>query len=170
MIHDENPFIPEPGDRDPVRRFRGRVASGVTIVTTGGDNDAVGLTVSSLMVIEGTPAMVMMVVGPTSDLWSALDDSGRFVVHICHDRHRGLANVFAGLAPAPGGMFRGLEILESEWGPVLDDLPDRLYCTTVGRDEVGLSGVVTGEVQRVEISELDDPLVHFRGGYPRLGD
>ena len=35
VIHDDNPFgIPE-ADRDPVRRFRGRMPAPVTVVTAG---------------------------------------------------------------------------------------------------------------------------------------
>ena len=33
MIHDENPFIDSPDQRDPIRRFRGRLTAPVTIVT-----------------------------------------------------------------------------------------------------------------------------------------
>jgi hypothetical protein len=30
--------------------------------------------------------------------------------------------------------------------------------------------VARGQVQRVEVTDLNDPLVHFRGGYRRLGE
>ena len=62
MIHSEHPFRPEPGDLDPARRFRGRIAAGVTIVTAGTGSKPTGLTVSSLLVIEGDPAYVELVV------------------------------------------------------------------------------------------------------------
>ncbi|MGD2061285.1 MAG: flavin reductase, partial [Acidimicrobiia bacterium] len=83
MIHDENPFAEPPDRRDPARRFRGRLSSPVTIVTAGGGRDRTGLTISSLLVVEGEPAMVELVVGPTSDLWDAVAESGHFVIHIC---------------------------------------------------------------------------------------
>lgn len=168
MIHAGNPFLPDPEDRDQVRRFRGRIAKGVTIVTAGDERERSGLTVSSIILVEGDPAVVRMVVGPSSDLWSVVSDSGRFVTHICGFDHHGLADVFAGLAPAPGGVFAGMSIEESEWGPVLSDIPDRLYCVMTGLEEVGYSGVLSGEVEKAEVSAIDDPLVHFRGGYHRL--
>ncbi len=168
MIHAGNPFLPDPDDRDPIRRFRGRIAAGVTIVTAGNESERSGLTVSSIIVIDGEPAVTRMVVGPNSDLWSVVSDSGRFIVHICAFEHHGLADVFAGIAPAPGGVFVGMGVTDTEWGPVLDAIPDRIYCVMTGLDEVGYSGVLSGRVEKVEISAIDDPLVHFRGGYHRF--
>ena len=55
-IHEgEHPFIRPEADRDPVRRFRGRLVAPVTIVTAGDDVGRAGLTVSSLMLAEGEP-------------------------------------------------------------------------------------------------------------------
>ncbi|HVR80273.1 MAG TPA: flavin reductase [Acidimicrobiia bacterium] len=168
MIHSENPFQPEPGDRDQARRFRGRLPAGVTIVTAGAGAATTGLTVSSLFVVEGEPALVYLVVGPTTDLWTSTADSGRFIVHLCRYEDHRLAEVFAGLSPSPGGLFTTVESTPSEWGPVLSDLGDRLYCSFLTREETGWSGVVVGQVDRVEVSDLTDPLIHFRSGYHRL--
>jgi flavin reductase (DIM6/NTAB) family NADH-FMN oxidoreductase RutF len=168
MIHSEHPFRPEPGDRDLARQFRGRLAAGVTIVTAGSGRDRTGLTVSSLLVIQGEPARAHIVVGPTTDLWSLAADTGRFVIHVCRYDDRSLADVFAGIWPSPGGLFTGVDTTDSEWGPVLDHLPDRAYCSFVSRDEVGWSGLIVGEIDEVEVSGLVDPLVHFRSGYRRL--
>ena len=55
-IHEgEHPFHPPEGERDPVRRMRGRLAAPVTIITAGDDVGRSGLTVSSLMLAEGDP-------------------------------------------------------------------------------------------------------------------
>ena len=107
-------------------------------------------------------------VGPTTDLWHIAAENGHFVIHICRYEDRQTADVFAGLSPSPGGVFAGMAVTESQWGPVLTDLPDRAYCSFVSRDEVGWSGVVVGTIDQVEVSDLDDPMVHFRSGYRRL--
>ncbi|MFO7548336.1 MAG: flavin reductase family protein [Acidimicrobiia bacterium] len=168
MIHPEHPFLPAEGDRDLVRRFRGRLASPVTIVTAGTGAGRAGLTVSSLFVVEGEPALIYAQVGLLTDLWEAVGATGRFVVHVCANRQQPPADVFAGLRPSPGGMFAGVEHRDTEWGPALAGLPDRAFCRLRQADEVGYSGVVVGEVERIEVSDLTDPLVHFRGGYRRL--
>jgi len=169
MIHSEHPFQPDPADREQARRFRGRLAAGVTIVTAGSVSDRTGLTVSSLLVVQGEPAEVHLVVGPTTDLWDVAADSGRFVIHICRYQDHQMADVFAGLSPSPGGTFAGMAVTDSQWGPVLTDLPDRAYCRFESRVEVGWSGLVVGQIEQVEVSNLEDPMVHFRSRYRRLG-
>lgn len=148
--------------------MRGRLVAPVTIVTSGEGTERAGLTVSSLFVVEGDPALVHMVVGPTSDLWEAIAESARFVVHVCRAQDRHLADVFAGLRPSPGGVFASVDTTASEWGPVLSELANRLFCSLDSQTEVGYSGVVVGRIDRVEATELADPLLHFRGGYRRL--
>ena len=168
MIHDENPFADDPGSRDPVRRFRGRLSAPVTIFTSGAGEDRVGLTVSSLIVLEGEPGWIEAVVGPTSDLWDVAEETGRFVVHICRDRHRALAEVFAGVRPNPGGPFSGTSVTPSDWGPLFDDIADRAFCTLTNRREMGYTGLITGRIDHVEVGELSDPLAYFRGSYRSL--
>ena len=129
---------------------------------------ATGLTVSSLLVVQGEPAEAHLVVGPTTDLWSIAAETGRFVIHICRYEDRRLADVFAGLAPSPGGLFATVAATQSEWGPVLTDMPDRAYCSFHSRDEVGWSGLLVGRIERVEVSGIEDPMVHYRSGYRRL--
>jgi 3-hydroxy-9,10-secoandrosta-1,3,5(10)-triene-9,17-dione monooxygenase reductase component len=167
-IHDENPFQTPINERDPVRRLRGRLAAPVTIVTAGGPEHRAGLTVSSLMVAEGDPARLYFLVGSTTDLYYAIEETGRFVVHICEQRHRDVSDVFAGLRPSPGGAFAGLDVEDGPWGPVIGSLPNRAYCTFDGGDEETYSVVADGIIDRLDLDELDDPLVYFRGRYRDL--
>lgn len=167
-VTSDNPFLPPPEDRDQTRRFRGRLAAPVTLVTAGEGPQRAGLTVSSLFVNEGDPGEIHMVIGPLTDLWEALTDTSRCVIHVADGRHTALAGVFAGLRPSPGGIFAGSETTTSEWGPVLVDLPTRAYGTVVSMEERGWSGVVMATVDHVDIADLDDPLIHFRGAYRHL--
>ena len=170
MTSSQNPFVPPIEEREPLRRFRGRLAAPVTIVTAGSESRRAGLTVSSLFVIEGEPGRIHLVVGPVTDLWDAIEETGRCVVHISNERHRGVADVFAGLRPSPGGPFTSVETTSSDWGPVITDMADRAYCSKIATSEVGWSGVVEAEVDRVELSEGGRPLVHHRGSYFGLGE
>jgi flavin reductase (DIM6/NTAB) family NADH-FMN oxidoreductase RutF len=168
MIHAEHPFADLPEDRDPVRRFRGRLANPVTIITSGEGDRRTGLTVSSLFVAEGELGRLHAVVGPNSDLWDVAAETERFVVHVCRVEDTGLAEVFAGLRPSPGGLFTITNTTQSKWGPLLDELPDRMFCSLESRAESGNSGVLVGVVDNVELSDIEDPLVHFRGTYRTL--
>ena len=168
MIHADHPFADLPEDRDPVRRFRGRLANPVAIITSGDEDRRVGLTVSSLFVAEGEPGRVHAVVGPNSDLWDVAAETERFVVHVCGVEASSLAEVFAGLRPSPGGLFATTNTSPSKWGPLLDELPDRLFCSLESRVNSGHSGVLVGVVDTVELSDIKDPLVYFRGTYRSL--
>jgi 3-hydroxy-9,10-secoandrosta-1,3,5(10)-triene-9,17-dione monooxygenase reductase component len=167
-IHTEHPFVPDPDERDRTRRFRGRLTAPVTIVTAGTDQKRTGLTVSSLVVIEGEPPQIVMVVSPTSDLWDLIAETGHAIVHVCRENDSGRSNVFAGLRPSPGGVFAGSPTEMTEWGPVLTDIPDRAYCTVSEREEMGYSGLVTAHIDEIEVSDINNPLVYFRGKYRAL--
>ena len=166
-IHHSHPFRDEA--RDPIRQLRGRLLAPVTIVTAGAGEARTGLTVSSLVTAEGEPGRVYFLLGPATDLFDELHRTGRFVVHILQERHRSLSDVFAGVRPNPGGLFAGVAVSASDWGPVLDDVPNRAYCTYRGGVEESYSFLVSATVDSVEIGELTDPLVYFRGGYRALG-
>ncbi|HWB88407.1 MAG TPA: flavin reductase family protein [Acidimicrobiia bacterium] len=165
MIHGEHPFAPDASQLDPVRRFRGRLTAPVAVVTSGSQDSMTGLTVSSLLVIEGDPGRVQLVVGPTSDLWDSIEATSRFVIHVCREPDRHVAEVFSGSRPSPGGVFAGLEITPSEWGPVIASLTTRAFCTLETADEMGWSGLVTARIDRVETEAFDDPLSYFRGRF-----
>ncbi len=105
-IHSEHPFLPPDDDRDPARQLRGRVGATVSLWTAGAGRDRAGLTVSSYLVAAGDPSRVVAVLHPESDLLERLEETGAAVVALLDWRHREIADVFAGVMPAPGGPFR----------------------------------------------------------------
>lgn len=168
-IHEgEHPFIPPEDERDPVRRLRGRLAAPVTIVTAGDAGDRAGLTVSSLMLAEGDPGSVHFLLGPTADVYDAMTRTDRFVVHVLAGESRTLSEVFAGRRPSPGGPFVGVTTTDSEWGPVIEEIEDRAYCSGVSVAEHGYSLLVSASIDKVAIADLTNPLLYFRGGYRGL--
>ncbi|MDQ3766519.1 MAG: flavin reductase family protein [Actinomycetota bacterium] len=165
-IGGSDPFADSPESRSPVRRFRGRLASGVTLWTAGSLEEPAGLTVSSVMVAE--PSTIFGLMNDLTGLWDAIHSSGAFVVHILERKDRILADTFAGLRPSPGGTFAGLDVEESDWGPVLVDKPTRAFCRYSKASPAGYGQLVWGEIERIETAELDEPLVNFRGRYRPL--
>lgn len=167
-IHSSHPFADPPSARDAVRAFRGRLASGVTLWTADGERRPAGLTVSSLLVANGTPPRLLALLDPLSDLADALAASGRAAVTVLARDQQRLADVFAGEAPAPGGAFQQAEFTPSEWGPVPAGASTWLGVRRESAAELGWSQLVTCVVEHVEIGEDAAPLVHCRGRYPRL--
>jgi len=169
-IHEEHPFLLAPEQRDPVRRLRGRLASGVTVLTASDGDRRAGLTVASILIAEGEPARALALVSDTSDFWYVLEESGRFVVHVLDASHREMADRFAGAVPAPGGPFVGLDISESDWGPVIGGMDTVAFASVDDIHEVGWQQLVVADVDRIGVADLDDPLVWFRGAYRALDE
>jgi 3-hydroxy-9,10-secoandrosta-1,3,5(10)-triene-9,17-dione monooxygenase reductase component len=165
-IHATDPFATPEEDRSPVRRFRGRLAAPVTLWTASGP---AGLTVSSTVVVDGAPGRVLGLVDDESELWAAAEAAGRFAVVPLEPRHRQLADRFAGLMPAPGGLFAQDEWTPTEYGPVLADLTTWVGCRLDGARPYGWGLLVEATVERVELGPPGDPLVHHRGRYRELG-
>jgi flavin reductase (DIM6/NTAB) family NADH-FMN oxidoreductase RutF len=169
-IHAEHPFRdPEP---DPVRRFRGRVGGTVSLWTAGAGPDRSGLTVSSFLVAAGDEPRVLGLLDPDADLSERLIASGRGVVQLLTWEHRDLAEMFAGVAPAPGGVFRQAEFVDTEWGPRLSSASTWAGVRVESTEDVGWSTLVTTVVEHLEVGDDPadvEPLRHHRGRYQREG-
>jgi len=164
-IHTEHPFLdPEP---DPVRRFRARLGGAVTLWTAADERGRAGLTVTSVMLAAGEPARLLALLDPDSDLAETLQRSGRAVVSLLTWEHRGLADAFAGVAPAPGGPFRMAGFEDTGWGPRLVADGSWAGVALESTATVGWSSLVTCVVERVEIGADESALVHRRGRYAR---
>ena len=168
-IHSTDPFAtPEP-ERSPVRRLRGRLPAAVTLWTAFQDGRPAGLTVSSTVVIDGDPGRLLGVLDDESELYGAITAGHRFAVIPLGKADSQLADRFAGLLPAPGGPFADGEWEPTEFGPVR---PGQTWAGC-GLDEVrelGWGVLVEATIARVELAlEPEEPLLHHRGRYVRLG-
>jgi flavin reductase (DIM6/NTAB) family NADH-FMN oxidoreductase RutF len=168
-IENVNPFIAPVGARDVARRLRGRLPAPVSVWTAGGPTERAGLTISSMLVVEGEPARILGLVNPLSDLWDRIEESRAFLVHVLAQGHRVLADVFAGIRPAPGGQFRDLPCEETSWGPAITSVGTRAGCALVEAREMGYGLLVEGRIEEVVVDESAEPLVWARGRYRRLG-
>jgi len=165
-IHSEHPFATPPERKVPLRRLRGRVPSPVFVVCTNEGSQPVGLTVSSVLFSEGESNSAVLLIDPESALGEQLHEGARLAMSqlVPGDQH--LAEVFAGLAPAPGGAFTVGTWQQTEYGPRLAQRP---YCagTVVSRRALGWSEEVVVKLELVEV--VDGPiLAHFRGRYISL--
>lgn len=168
FIHDEHPFTTPPDLRDPARQLRGRLTSGITVFTAGGPGSWTGLTVSSVMIAEGEPSRLIALVGEATDLWPAIEESRSWVVHILGSGDRELSDRFAGIRPSPGGLFNGLDVEDTPWGPLLRGIGTRAFCCLERSVETGFHRLATGVIDQIDLDDLHDPLVYYRGKYRTL--
>lgn len=166
-IHSDHPFL-DP-ERVLGRQFRGRLGNRVSLWTTGGlgggEVRAAGLTVSSLLVIPGEPWRLVGFVDPDSDFADAIARTGTAVVSLLEWQHRGLADMFGGLAPAPGGAFTHAEFEQTKHGPRLVDAPTWCAVSLESQVEVGWMRQLTCIAEEFAIGPDENPLHHTRGRY-----
>ena len=167
-IHHDDPFAtPEP-DRSPVRRLRGRLVAPVTLWTAPGPPGPpgpAGLTVSSVLVADGDPGRVLGLVDDESDLWAAVSATGRFALCPLRPGQQRLADRFAGLAPAPGGLFTQDAWVDTPYGPVPAPAGTWAGCRLDASRRFGWALLVEGTIERITLADDRPPLYHHRGRY-----
>jgi hypothetical protein len=180
-IHGSDPFATPDAERSPVRRLRGRLPAPVTLWTAGTASARAGLTVSSVLVVDGEPGRLIGVLDEESELWAALASTGRVAVVPLGPADGQLADRFAGLMPAPGGRFagagggRGPSWRDTEFGPVPDMLGDGSVPTWAGATldgarPYGWGLLVEATIAQVTLGEAaGGALAHLRGRYHPLG-
>ena len=170
-IHHSHPFAVGEQDRNPLRRFRGRMASPVSIWAAAANGTRAGWTVSSFLVADGDPGEAIGLIDEESPLADVLAESPTLTINLLGWGQRALADAFAGVAPAPGGPFALSSWRDTAWGPVLETslgwIGARLK---TDRDHAGWGLLVRAVVERIELQPdpADDLLCYVRGRYRSL--
>ncbi len=161
--------MPPEGERDPLRRFRGRLPAPVTVWATGEGLDRRGFTVSSMLIADGEPGMLAGLIDEDSAFADALGDV--FTVNILTLEHVTMAEAFAGIGPAPGGPFRLGTWADTEWGPVLEGSAGWLGARIVPgeRRHLGWGLLVEATIEHLEVTE-PTAMAHLRGAYRDMRD
>jgi flavin reductase (DIM6/NTAB) family NADH-FMN oxidoreductase RutF len=170
-IHHSHPFLADEQDRNPLRRFRGRMASPVSIWAAAANGTRAGWTLSSFLLADGDPGEVIGLIDEESPLADLLPETATLTLNLLGWRQRGLADAFAGVGPAPGGPFT-LDIWrDTDWGPVLEDSLGWIGARVkADPDRAGWALLLRAVVERVEIPSDpgDDLLCYVRGRYRSL--
>jgi 3-hydroxy-9,10-secoandrosta-1,3,5(10)-triene-9,17-dione monooxygenase reductase component len=161
-IHAGDPFATPESDKSDVRRLRGRLAAPVTLWTSPGRK---GLTVSSILVADGEPGRVLGLIDEEADFWEAAVAAGRFAVTPLTPADQQLADRFAGLMPAPGGLFATGDWTETPYGPVPAHIGTWAGCRLESHRPCGWALLVEAVIETVQAGPEPAPLVHYRGRY-----
>jgi flavin reductase (DIM6/NTAB) family NADH-FMN oxidoreductase RutF len=167
-IHHSHPFAVGEQDRSPLRRFRGRMVSPVTIWAAAANGARAGWTLSSFLVADGDPGEVIGLIDEESALADVLAETPTLTVNLLGWSQRALADAFAGITPAPGGPFTIAAWRDTDWGPVLEPslgwIGARLKPDP---DHAGWGLLLRAVVERIEIQSdpADELLCYLRGRY-----
>lgn len=108
-----------------------------------------------------------------------MQGSGVFAVTLLSAQDKQLADRFAGLLPAPGGLFKqGERWADTGFGPVLATAPTWAGCRLDDARPFGWALLVEATIMEVTLPDpaddqaapLEPPLLHHRGTYRLLAD
>jgi 3-hydroxy-9,10-secoandrosta-1,3,5(10)-triene-9,17-dione monooxygenase reductase component len=163
-----NPIAP-----DLTRAYRdtiGRLASGVTIVTTTGPDGPAGMTTNAVASLSLEPLLLLVCFERRSRTLAAVRASERFAVNVLRADDAELARVFASKRVARE-KFESVTHAESHGVPVLDGALAWIACELRELRPGGDHVIGIGEVIGMGAGdELGDPLVYYRGGYRTIAD
>lgn len=155
--------MPGPPDRQAFREAIGQFATGVTVVTSLGENGPSGLTANAVCSLSIEPLLVLACLDHGSRTLRAIESSGRLAVNVlAHDQEE-LARGFAAKGPEHE-KFTGVSWTGRSGLPRLDGI-----IAWLGGE---VRELVEGGDHRIAVTEVTDvdapggePLLYHRGGF-----
>jgi flavin reductase (DIM6/NTAB) family NADH-FMN oxidoreductase RutF len=147
------------------RRLLGHWATGVSVVTSQGEDGPRGCTANSLTSLSLDPLLLLVCFELSANTLAAVRHSGRFCVNVLSADGEAVAREFATkrqdekFARAPYTLIEG--------APVLDGCSAWLVCAVEDELPGGDHAIVIGRPVRGASTE-QEPLIFFRGGYWEL--
>lgn len=155
-----------PVSKDEFRAALGRFVSGVTVVTTRGDDSRpVGMTVSAFASVSLDPPLILACIDKRASVHGSFAEGTYFAVNILAEDQEHLSRRFAS---KDQDRFNGTGYTEGVTRtPLLDGALAYLECRVVNAYPGGDHTIVVGEVESTAVAE-NKPLAYFRGGYSQL--
>lgn len=154
-------------DHEAFRRCLSQYATGVTIITTGGDGRPAGMTSNSFSSLSMTPPLVVWSIRRESRSFETFRNAGNFAVNVLSVKQLDLAKVFA---RSGADKFAGVS-WEPGLGssPILEGVVASLECARAGETDGGDHVMLMGRVERFRRYDRA-PLLFAQGRYGRIYD
>lgn len=159
-----------------VKEFRavmGAFATGVTVITTQGQDEPYGMTANAFSSLSLDPPLILVcVIGGTQGS-EALERNGVFAVNILTAEQEVLSNYFASRdRPRGADAFRGIPHREVVTGsPIIDGVAAFMDCRVADQHPGGDHEIFVGEVLAIGAdADAPRPLIFHRGRYGYLRD
>jgi flavin reductase (DIM6/NTAB) family NADH-FMN oxidoreductase RutF len=149
------------------RQTVGSFATGVTVVTTRGEEHAYGMTANSFSSVSLDPPLVLVCAIAGTEGSEVISHNGKFAVNILAADQEPISRYFASKdRPRGPDAFRDVSHSEGVTGcPILDGVAGHLDCTLVASHEAGDHIIFIGEVQALDVAPDVLPLIFHGGGY-----
>ncbi|MER7796835.1 flavin reductase family protein [Microbacterium sp. NPDC096154] len=141
------------------RTVAGKFPSGVTVITTTSADGAVhGMTANGFISVSLEPPLVLVSVGEHTRTHQRLTENDRYAVNVLGHEQKPVALHFAG---RPGEVAPEYEWIEGH--PFIKGAISKMLCRIVDRHKAGDHTLFIGEVDFVEHSPGELPLVFSNG-------
>jgi flavin reductase (DIM6/NTAB) family NADH-FMN oxidoreductase RutF len=149
------------------RKIMGQFATGVTVVTTGGEAGAHGLTANAVASLSLDPPLVLVAVEKKAHSLDFLKANRCFAINILRLEQEEISRRFA--TPGPKN-FTGLALLGAVTeAPILADCLAYADCRVVEILPGGDHEIFVGEIVAGDIHE-GLPLLYYAGKYRKIAD
>lgn len=145
-----------------------RYPTGVAIAATSTEGGPVGATISSLASVSANPPMLSFSVSRSGRSGPALSASDRLAVHTLTASQAHVAAAFADRNAPRFTLAQGWTLPQGE-PPVLRDAAASFYGDVVRVVPAGEAWLVLLEVDRMDLGETAEPLLHHDRRYWSLG-
>ena len=148
----------------------GAFATGVTVVTTRGEEHAYGMTANAFSSVSLDPPLILVCVINPSEGAEHITRNGVFAVNILSVDQEPLSRYFAS-RDRPKGRDAFAEVshrFAASGSPILDGSAAFLDCRLHTTHEAGDHLIFIGEVLELEVKEGPEPLLFHGGGYRLL--
>ena len=144
-----------------LRTALGKFATGVTVVTTAGEDGPVGVTVNSFSAVSLDPPLILWSLARTSSRLPVFEQASHFAVHVMNHQQEDLCRAFSRDARA----FDSLAMRQNQKNiPIIEDC---LACFECARHAVHAGGdhlIFVGRVEAVSLTHTD-PLIFFDSNF-----
>lgn len=148
----------------------GAFATGVTVVTTRGEEHAYGMTANAFSSVSLDPPLILVCVISPSEGADHIARNGVFAVNILGVDQEPLSRYFAS-RDRPKGRDAFAEVphrFAASGAPILEGSPAFLDCRLHTTHEAGDHLIFIGEVLELEVRDGREPLLFHGGGYRLL--
>lgn len=149
----------------------GTFATGVTVVTTRGDEHAYGMTANAFSSVSLDPPLILVCVISPSEGSRHIETNACFAVNILHAEQEPISRYFAS-RDRPRGRDAFSEVphrLGASGSPIIDGALGFLDCRLHANHEAGDHQIFIGEVLEIGFDPDGPPLVFHGGRYRAVG-
>ncbi|MDL4777347.1 MULTISPECIES: flavin reductase family protein [Thermomonosporaceae] len=161
---------PEIADTRFLRRALGAFATGVTVVTIGGESPH-AMTANAFSSVSLDPPLVLICVDHSAIMHRGLDTARCFGVSVLAEHQEGVARHFADRRrPLGTAQFEGVDCVPGRLTgvPMIGGALAGFECEVWRRHDAGDHTIFLGRLLSAERSEEDEGLLFFDGGFRRL--